>query len=171
MNVENPLAYSFLLQDDIYLLAADKQLFQKKEEPIAEAIAMKQTPAPVFKYLGGHKKQYLIITHYPDGDFIPAPHLAALESTLKRLGYEPDDTAIFNRANYLGAQFQEIIEYFKSQKILILGNDALPPAMDAVQLNKAEQVGNIRTLFTFSFKEMMDSQENKKAFWEAMKAF
>jgi hypothetical protein len=171
MNVENPLAYRFLLQDDIYLLAADKQAFQKKKADVAEAVVVQQTPDPAFNYLGGYKKQYLIITHYPDADFIDASHLAALESTLKRLGYEQDDAAIFNRANYHAAPFQEIIDFFKPQKMLILGNDALPAAIGAMHQNKAMPVSNVRTLLTFSFKEMMDNQENKKAFWEAMKVF
>jgi len=169
MNVENPLAYSFILQDDIYLLPADKQALQKKEPPAPESVVAKETPEPVFTYLGGHKKQYLIITYYPESDFMADAHLTALESTLKRLGHELDDTAIFNLANYPEAQFQQIIDFFKPKKMLILGNYALPPAMRPVDQNKPQPVGNIRTLFSFSFNEMMDSMENKKAFWEAMK--
>ena len=171
MNIENPLAYSYILQDDIYLLAADRHLLQKGERPEPEAVVVKETPEPVFKYIGGYKKQYLVVTHYPDADFIAAPHFAALESTLKRLGYEPYDTAIFNLASYPKAQFPEIIEFFKPKKMLILGYNALPPAISAIHQHKAQPVGNIRTLFTFSFTEMMDNQENKKAFWEAMKIF
>jgi hypothetical protein len=171
MNIENPLAYSFILQDDVYLLNADKQSLRKNEQTLPEPIPVEETPKPVFKYLGGHKKQYLIIAHYPETDFIAAPHLAALESTLKRLGTELDDTAIFNLANYPEAEFQQIIDFFKPQKMLILGNYALPPAMRAVDQNKPQPVSSIRTLFTYSFKEMMDNTENKKEFWEAMKLF
>src|ERR1700722_13021835 len=103
MNVENPLAYSFILQDDIYLLDADKQSLKKKEQPLPETVLVKETPEstlvketpePIFKYLGSYKKQYLIIAHYPDSDFMAETHLTALESTLKRLGYALDDTAI-----------------------------------------------------------------------------
>ncbi len=171
MNVENPLAYSFILQDDIYLLPADKKALQKKELPVVEAVIVEETPALVFKYLGGHKKQYLVITHYRESDFMSDAHLTALESTLKRLGYGLDDTAIFNLANYPEAQFEQVIDFFKPQKMLILGNQALPPAVGAVYQNKPQLVGSIRTLFTFSFKEMMDSVQNKKEFWEAMKLF
>lgn len=171
MTIENPLAYSFILQDDIYLLPADKQVFRKTQHHEAEAIVANETPAPVFKYKGGHKKQYLIITHYPDCDFMADAHLPALESTLKRLGYEMDDTAIFNLAHYPGVQFQQIADFFKPQKMLVLGNYALPAAMHTVSRNEPQLVTNIRTLFTFSFNEMMDSVESKKEFWEAMKLF
>jgi hypothetical protein len=171
MNIENPLAYSFLLQDDIYLLNTDKERFKKMEQATADDIAAEKTPSPAFKYRGGHKKQYLVVTHYPGADFIATPHSAALESTLKRLGYEPDDIAIFNLAHYSGAQFQQIVDFFKPQKMLVLGNQALPPAMCAVDRHKPQPVNNIRTLLTFSFDEMMDNVENKKIFWEAMKLF
>jgi hypothetical protein len=173
MNIENPLAYSFILQDDVYLLDADKRAIKKNQPQVPEVIVEKETPKPEFRYLGGHKKQYLIITHYADADFIALDHLTALESTLKRLGYGLDDTAIFNLANYPDAQFQQIIDFFKPQKMLIMGNYAMPPTMGAVNRNKPQPTGNIniRTLFTFSFKEMMDNSENKKEFWEAMKLF
>ncbi len=171
MNIENPLAYSFILQDDIYLLDADKQAFKKKEPPAPEAIVVEETRALAFKYLGGHKKQYLVITHYPEADFIDTAHLTALENTLKRLGNELDDIAIFNLANFPEAQFGQIIDFFKPQKMLILGSSALPPAMGTVYQNKPQPVNDIRTLLTFSFGEMMDSVVSKKEFWDAMKLF
>jgi hypothetical protein len=171
MNVENPLAYHFILQDDIYLLAADKQAIKKKEPAAPEVLIVEKTPEPVFKYLGRHKKQYLIITYYPGLDFMEAGHLTALESTLKRLGYELDDTAIFNLAHYPEAKFKQITGFFKPKKVLILGNQAMPASTDAIHPNKAQQVDEVHALVTFSFDEMMDNVENKKAFWEAMKLF
>jgi len=170
-NIENPLAYSFILQDDIYLLDADKQALKKREQPAPEAIVVTETPGPLFNYLGGHKKKYLVITHYPDADFMESAHLTALESTLKRLDTELDDVAVFNMASYPEAQFQQIIDFFKPEKMLILGKGALLPAMGVIHPHKPQPVGNVRTLFTFSFGEMMGSVENKKEFWDAMKLF
>jgi len=171
MNIENPLAYSFILQDDIYLLKADKQALKNRERPASETVVVTETVSPVFKYLGGHKKQYLVITHYPDADFMTPPHLTALENTLKRLGNQLDDIAIFNLARHPGAEFQQIVDFFKPQKMLILGSYTLPPAISKIDPNKPQPVNNIRTLLSFSFGEMMESMENKKEFWEAMKQF
>jgi hypothetical protein len=171
MNIEDPRAYSFILQDDIYLLAADKQSFQKGGQPAPEPAPVQESPKPVYKYRGGYKKRYLIITHYSAADFITEPHLTALESTLKRLGVDPDDTAIFNMAQHPDAQFEHITDFFKPQKMLVLGQPALPPGMRAVDRNTPGQLGDVRTLFTFSFDEMMDNVNSKKAFWEAMKLF
>lgn len=133
------------------------------EAPIAE------TPKPVYKYLGGHKKKYLIVTHYPQADFIDAPHLLALESTLKRLGYEMDDVAIFNLATHGDAVFHEVTAFFTPAKLLLLGKRALPAGLPPPPLNKIDQNAGYPVLFTFSFDEMMGNNEYKKLFWEQIK--
>jgi hypothetical protein len=171
MNIENPLAYSFIIQDDIYLLNADKQLFKGSEKPAPEAVVVKETPAPSFKYFGAYKKQYLVLTHYSDAEFMADAHLTALHNTIKRLDYEPGDIAVFNLATYPDAQFQQITDFFNPQKLLILGKGALPHGISAPVQNTPQPVSGISTLFTYGFDEMMDSQENKKAFWEAIKLF
>src|SRR6202012_487472 len=109
--------------------------------------------------------------HYPNEEFIAEAHLAPLSATLKRLGIEADDTAIFNVAKYPAAQFKEITTFFRPQKMLILGHEALPAGLRTLPRHKPLQGSEIRTLFTFSFIEMMESAENKKTFWEAMKLF
>ena len=187
MNVENPIAFSFIMQDDIYLLESEKLQYIQAQE--AETIAIIAEPEPVhnvapatppvpepkpepvsFKYLGGHKKRFLIITYYPQHDFMRETHLAALESTLSRLGVSRDDVAIFNRANYAAKTFEAIAAFFKPQKLLILGEKSLPGEL-TIALNRPGQIKDFPALFTFSFDEMMDSVEHKKAFWEQMKQF
>jgi hypothetical protein len=180
MTVENPMAYSFIMQDDIYLLNADKLQYTQPQEtvtPLAVAEPEAQyTPAPVttpeainFKYLGGNKKGFLVITHYPEHDFMHDKHLAALESTLIRLGFTRDDIAIVNRVHYTDTDFAVLAGFFTPKKLLILGKHAIPVKMEALELNKIKQSGTLTALLTFSFDEMMDSVEHKKAFWEQMK--
>jgi hypothetical protein len=183
MTVENPMAYSFIMQDDIYLLNADKLQYTQPLEtatPLAVAEPEPQyTPAPAaavalpepvnFKYLGGNKKGFLVITHYPEYDFMHDKHLAALESTLTRLGFNRDDIAIVNRVNYADVDFDVLAGFFAPKKLLILGKQAMPLKMEALELNKLKQAGMLTALLTFSFDEMMDSVEHKKAFWEQMK--
>ena len=183
MTVENPMAYSFIMQDDIYLLNADKEQYSQPQEVAApsavaepEPIYAPVAPAPViapepvsFKYLGGNKKGFLVITHYPEHDFMHDKHLAALESTLTRLGFNRDDIAIVNRVHYTDAYFDVLAAFFSPKKLLILGKQAIPAKMEALELNKLKQSGSLTALLTFSFDEMMDSVEHKKAFWEQMK--
>jgi hypothetical protein len=183
MTVENPMAYSFIMQDDIYLLNADKEQYSQPQEitpPSAvaepEPVYTPPSPAPValpepvnFKYLGGNKKGFLVITHYPEHDFMHDKHLAALESTLTRLGFNRDDIAIVNRVHYTDTDFDVLASFFTPKKLLILGKHAVPLKMEALELNKLKQSGTFTALLTFSFDEMMDSLEHKKAFWEQMK--
>src|ERR1700744_6485906 len=108
MKVENPLAFSFILQDDIYLLNADKAQYSTpvaltQENILAEPeVAYEPAPPEPVKeplslnYLGGNKKNFLVIAHYPGYDFMHDKHLAALESTLARLGFSMDDVGIIN---------------------------------------------------------------------------
>lgn len=176
MRIENPVAFSFILQDDLYLLNTDKIAQPVREIPatIPEAVLQApsiiiETPSVSFNYLGKLKKHYLILVFYPGLECMPAPYLTALENTLKRLGFELDDVAILNLANYKDAIFAQLSDFFKPQKLLILGHNALPQGFEAPPINQQAEVNKARTLFTFSFDEMMDNNDNKKVFWEQMK--
>ncbi len=165
MTVENPLAYSYILQEDIYLLNADKDAFAQ----LPQLAPVVETQPLSFNYLGGRKKNFLILVHYPQLEFIEDKHLAALESTLGRLNYSLDDTAVVNLAHYPDAAYQDLHTYFSPQKLLIMGVNALPAAAPALQQNQVTGLNSCNTLYSFSFDEMMESNDNKKAFWEQMK--
>lgn len=187
MNVENPIAFSFILQDDIYLLEAERSLYNSP--PPVEAVTLAAEPEPIyaaapivettvekqepvdFKFLGGNKKHYLILTNYPSVEFIDDGHLAALQSTLGRLNTGADDVAIVNRANYTDASLESLRTFFNPQKILFLGKNSLPVEITSIPLNEISPVDGIRALLTFGFDEMMNSVDHKKAFWEQMKQF
>jgi hypothetical protein len=169
VNIENPLAFSFIMQDDLYLLNNDKITNTATAHPETVTTPVFETPAPAFNYLGQHKKKFLIITWYPGLEFINAAHLAALESTLNRLKFGLEDVAIFNLANYAGTTFEKLADFFKPQLLLVLGRQAMPGGIETVEFNKTAKTNNCDALFTFSFDEMMNSNENKKAFWEQMK--
>jgi hypothetical protein len=163
MNIEDPVAYRFIMQDELYLLNRDRGLYNALPQPVTV-----QQPAS-FDYLGGHKKKFLIIVHYPEVKFITDNHLSALESVLTRIGLNIDDVSIFNRAHNPDIPFAQLIDFFTPQKLLLLGNSALPTGGQELTLNKPTQLDNCNTLFSFSFDEMMNNNEYKKAFWEQMK--
>jgi hypothetical protein len=165
MKIENPVAFQFIMQDEIYLLNNEKPLFVHNEKP--ETIT--EAPAPVFNYLGGNKKNFLIIVNYPQRDFMDERHFKALENTIKRLGFTIDDTAILNSAGYPDTPFIYLTDYFKPVKVLILGKNAVPAQVESLAYNKLIQNKNCSLLYTYSFGEMMDNVEYKKIFWELMK--
>ena len=165
MKIENPAAFSFILQDEIYLL--DKDKIQPGRDLVSAPVI--KTPANHFKYLGDYRKKLLVITHYPEVEFMDANHLEALNKVLTRLNFGIDDIAILNIANYTGSIFSDIMDFFKPQKLLMLGERALPSGIESLALNRPKQLNLCDTLLSYSFDEMMDNQEYKKAFWEEMK--
>lgn len=166
MKIENPAAFSFLMHDDIYLLNADKTGFGRPAKSPSPDV---ETETVCFNFMGGNKKNFLVVAHYPQAEFIDAPHLEALQNVLRRLGYSLDDIAILNRANHSEADIESLAVYFDPRKMLLLGKKAIPNGMETLTLNIPAQLNNCNTLFSFSFDEMMDNVENKKAFWERMK--
>ncbi|WP_345210885.1 hypothetical protein [Mucilaginibacter gynuensis] len=194
MKVENPAAFRFILDDDIYLLNTDKQGYvQTKSESITEPVTepaavappvaeeVKQpiavpqpvieTPKPVFKYLGRNKQRFLILVNYADADFMQAEHLSALENTIKRKALTMEDVIVTNLAKYPGVTITELSAFFKPKKLLVLGQTAMPAAIAPLTLNQPETINGIPALLTFSFNEMMTNNDYKKAFWEQVKNF
>jgi hypothetical protein len=164
VNVENPAALRFIMQDDIFLLNKDKtKPAEKPEQPVLK------TPEISFNYLGKNKKNLLIVVHYPDTEFIAEAHLTALENILKRLDYAIDDVAILNIAKHSNTAIDDLQAYFSPQKLLILGKPAMPAKMENPALNEVKQIAALTALYSFSFDEMMSSTDNKKAFWDQMK--
>ena len=166
MKAETPAALRFILQDDIYQLQNDKTYTDEKSpEPVVETAAVK------LNYLGKYKKAFLVMVYYPGHEFIADAHLTALENILKRKDYAIDDVAIVNMATAAITNLDELLAYFNPQKLLLLGKDALSANMEALMLNEPKQVEGCMVLYSFSFNDMMDSTENKKAFWDQMKNF
>ncbi len=170
-----PGQLTYFLPEELYLLKADKGFYGQPtarveetpaEQPVAALI---ETPAPVFKYKGGNQKNFLILTHYPGTDFIADAHLAALTSTLGRLDFAIDDTAIVNINHYSDNTWNQLVEYFKPKKLMVLGKSALPANMSPLPLNQVIETAGCRALYTFSFDEMMGQKENTKLFWNQIK--
>jgi hypothetical protein len=195
VKVENPVALRFILPDELYLLKADKAAYENPsvaEPEIAgpaveptPVILLKPTPTPVisppapvvvtppvgFNYMGKNLKRFLVLTHYPNLEFIDDAHLTALTNIIKRKGLEVNDIAIVNIATYPDAKYDDLQQFFKSAKVLILGKNALPVGIPTLTLNAPQSLGASSGLFSFSFGDMMDNVEYKKAFWEQVKGF
>jgi hypothetical protein len=162
VKVENPAAFRFIINEDIYLLPHDKELESKKVVKVDESVPFS------FKYEGKNKQKFVILTYYKDHEVIHEPHLAALSSILSRKGYDQDDVALLNMA-YNIADIDAITEYFQPEKLLILGEKAIPQGMAAPDFNRLKFISSCNTLYSFCFDDMMANTDNKRAFWDQMK--
>lgn len=172
MKVESGQALRFILGDEIYLLNEDKLNYAKagnQQTPAPQPQPETVTPKPSFNYLGSNKKHFLVLTHYPSNDFIADDHLAALESVLGRKNHSREDVAIVNIAKN-NSVYSELISYFNPQTILILGQPAIPAGINQSKFNQVEKRDGVTLLYTFAFDAMMNSVDNKKAFWEQVKS-
>ncbi|MFD0751922.1 hypothetical protein ACFQZS_17345 [Mucilaginibacter calamicampi] len=162
MKVEDPAAFRFIINEDIYLLPHDKEVESKKVVKEAESVPFS------FNYEGKNRKKFLILTHYPDHEAIYAVHFTALEAILSRKGYQTDDVAILNMARN-DADINTLTNHFSPEKLLILGHKAIPVGMEEPQFNHSQAIGGRNTLLSFCFDDMMENTDNKRAFWEQMK--
>jgi hypothetical protein len=196
VKVENPVALRFILQDELYLLKTDKAMYenvamaQPEIESIAPAVIVAASPLPItkqpepavqspvpevktpvisFNYLGKNLKRFLVLVHYPELEFIDDAHLAALTNIIKRKDLSIDDIVILNLARHATVQYNELVNFFKPARLLVLGKNAMPQGIAHLALNAPRALGDIAGLYSFSFGEMMDNVEYKKAFWEQMK--
>ncbi|MCC8411023.1 hypothetical protein LJ707_18935 [Mucilaginibacter sp. UR6-1] len=185
MRVEDPAAYRYLFDDDVFLLSTEKHLFngtiqavepagaasqQPEPQPEAETPAEPVAPKPV-EYLGQNKKGFIVLTHYTDTQFIATDHQAALEATLKRKDHTIDDIAIVNLGKYPDLTITQLAQQFKPRRILVLGRAAAPGELANMAFNQAGAFNNLPVLITYAFGEMMSSNDIKKAFWEQVKNF
>lgn len=187
MATDNPALLHYFLQDDLYLLNEDKNVYNGEPKqtitPQAEAHipsvaetpaapltpSVPETPKPDFKYLGSNKKRFLILVNYATDEYMAEAHLKALESTLGRKTLAVDDVAILNTARYTANNHQDFIAFFSPEKLLILGAAAVPAGLSSPQLNAIQQLETRLQLFTHSFDEMLADRDKAKAFWEQMK--
>ena len=187
MKVDNPNAYRFIMEDEIYLLEQDKGVKQLTDTLVtiseapsitSEQVAVKpqpvkqpvvETPAIAFNYLGNNNKNFLILVNYTTDEFIAPAHLTALENILKRKDIAIDDVAILNTRKYPQVAFADLNSYFNPKKLLIMGDSALPRGLSKPALNQLYKLNTTDALYSFSFGQMMESNDNKKAFWEQMK--
>lgn len=185
MIVENPAALNYLFDEEVFLLASEKDTLTAPQQVIEPAPVQPEAPVatpavsePVEveitkpfepKFLGKNAKRFLITTYYPQHDHIHPDHLTALSAVLKRLQFEADDVAIINLYNHANAGYEKLAAFFSPAKLLILGEKAIPAGSDVKAINKIEPKDSHAMLYTFSFDEMMTDVDKKRQFWEQIK--
>jgi hypothetical protein len=180
MIIENPAALQFLLTEEIYFSKNDIDNFEAVapevvtveappvENPPVQPVVI-QTPVVEFQYLGQNKKGFLIVCHYADNEHMDDKHLEALKSALQRKELGLDDIAILNLGRHAEADINLIQQYFKPQRLLLLGDHCRLTGWEILALNQLTDLQSIKALYTYSFGEMMGDRDKTKAFWEQMK--
>ena len=95
---------------------AHKNLPELSDEPIGKTHLVKE-----WKYLGGLKKNILLIVRYPDTAGLPDEQLNFLTSILAACKLNLGDAAILNISHSPSASYKDVMEKFKSTKVILFG--------------------------------------------------
>lgn len=179
MIIDNSVGLQYLFNDDIYLLKQDMDNvgtghINSSAEPLIEVKTLQpaivaEPPALYFNHLGSNAAQFLIMCSYAGAEQMDEKHLTALTSALQRKELTLADVAILNLAKHPEATITQLNEYYKPNRLLLLGAACLVAGWDKLAFNKLENLGGITALYTYSFTEMMGDRDKTKAFWEQMK--
>lgn len=177
----NPLALQYLLTEDLYLVdevagqapAADQPPVKVEEAPLKETLPepAKEQPAEYssFDYLGENNKYVLLLTSDAAQKIMAPKELEALQSILGAKKMEMKDVALVNLHRYPGATFAGLKSFFVCSKVVLFGINPQQIQLPPMASNKITDFQGTKILATFSFAEMMDNLDKKKAFWTEMK--
>jgi hypothetical protein len=177
VKVESPAAYRYIFNDELFLLKQEKELFAQGFAAVNTLVDDPEPPAPItietpplhFNYQGNNLKNILILIYYPG--VMDASHLAALESTFGRKGLSLDDIALLNISGCNNCTIDDLLAYFKPDKILVLGRSTGENIFTGLPFNQHTSYQNIPVIITFAFGDMMNDNAAKKVFWEQVKNF
>lgn len=179
LKTSNPASLRFLMSEDIYALNEPEIIQQpvnslteegKAEEaaPAApEAIAPSQSIA--FDYLGENNRYILLLVNSAGYSFLPPKELEALQSTIQAKKMDMKDVALVNLAKYPPVTWQQLKDYFACSTIVLFGISPETLKMNGITFNTIHSFEGLKVLATFSYTEMLESNDKKRAFWNEMK--
>lgn len=137
------------------------------EKPV---ITWNDAIAPEWKSLGSNEKNILIVVSNSDAVYLPDNDLNFLTGVLGACKLSLADVAVVNRFHYPEAGYKELIAYFKSRVILLLG---VEPAAMGLPINfpqyQLQAFQNNTFLFTPPLEEIEKDKLEKSKLWISLK--
>ena len=137
------------------------------EKPV---ITSDEATTPEWKSLGSNEKNILIVVSNSDAVYLPDNDLNFLTGVLGACKLSLADVAVVNRFHYPEAGYKELIAYFKSRVILLLG---VEPAAMGLPINfphyQLQAFQNNTFLFTPPLEEIEKDKLEKSKLWVSLK--
>lgn len=144
-----------------------------KEAPapaVKPVITSTEATTPEWKSLGSNEKNILIVVSNSDAVYLPDNDLNFLTGVLGACKLSLADVAVVNRFHYPEAGYKELIAYFKSRVILLLG---VEPAAMGLPINfphyQLQAFQNNTFLFTPPLEEIEKDKLEKSKLWVSLK--
>ena len=173
----NGEALRLFFTDDFYLVNEPSITWGLPPEPmpltpseqdiIPVTITTSSEPKPIrdFKFLGGNKRNILILVNDNENDVSDESGRELLRKILKSINLVTADFALLNYAKYQGADFSELSDFFKSSLIFSFGVEPLQLGLTDYPSNKIVVEGAVRLIFSHELRKLDANIPVKKALW------
>lgn len=145
-----------------------------KVEPSPMPPTMVEEPQPVFKkqfnfeFLGKNQKAILILVNDNLNKVSSPQGTELLRKLVKAIELTNNDFALVNYANYSGATYNDLHEFFSCKLFLSFGVEAITLGLSAQTLHQLVNVGDTRMVFTSNLHELDSDQASKKVLWGSL---
>ncbi|WP_256001909.1 hypothetical protein [Pedobacter deserti] len=159
----NPDALHLFFTDDIYMVS-------QPSAPIAPDDKPEPPPVFNFEYLGGNKRNILILVYDEEYDVSSETGRELLRKIVKSVNLATPDFALLNYARYKNADYEALGAFFDPKFFFAFGVTPamlrLPTAPARYQLTSE---GNVRLIFSAGLKELDQDPASKKLLWNTLK--
>lgn len=161
LNTRDPAVLSYFMDETLYDFGA---IERKPTSHLPEQVPM------AVNFLGKNEKNILFLIENHQDDYFSAAAYNAFAKTITALGLTLDDVAVLNiTALKTEINFAALTTFFKPKKIVLAGSSPNKLNLSDVSLNTPVNKNGIKTLYTFSFEEMLTDMDKKKLFWHCVK--
>lgn len=121
-----------------------------------------------FEYLGKNQKGILILVNDELNKVSSTEGTELLRKLVKAIELTNNDFALVNYANYQGANFENLHQFFNCQLLLSFGVEAQHLGLTPQPLHLLHNFGTTRLIFTMNLHELDKDQVSKKVLWTTL---
>jgi hypothetical protein len=129
------------------------------------AILAESKPIPDFKFLGGNKRNILILVNDEENDVSDESGRDLLRKIVKSINLVSADFALVNYARYKGASFQQLSDFFKSSLVFSFGVEPSHLGLTDHASNTIVLEGAVRLIFSHELRKLDADLAVKKMLW------
>jgi len=172
-------ALRLFFTDDVYVVNEPSITWGLPQEPSPQVplselapVISSTSPEPTnhydFKFLGGNKRNILILVHDEDNDVSDEKGRELLRKIVKSINLVTADFALVNYANYKGASFEQLNAFFKSTLVFSFGVEPQHLGLSNHPANSVVLQGTVRMIFSHELRKLDADLAVKKALWSVL---
>jgi hypothetical protein len=121
-----------------------------------------------FTFKGNNQKKVLILVNDPDHEVSTAVGTEILRNLVTAIKLKSDHFALVNYANYSGARYKHLQEFFSSQVMLLFGVTAAELGLNEQLKNIIVAQGQTKLIFASNLDQINSDPQGKKLLWTSL---